>query len=163
MKWTWYDIEGYPNYKVSDYGEVINMNTMRILKKDRRRGYFSVRLSNGGISKVFSVHRLVASAFLGNPHELSQVNHKDGNRENNHVDNLEWSTQEDNLKHQYKNGLCPKGEENGNSKLTTLEVISIIKLNDGNHTSKEVSEIYGCSKDNIRSIWNCKTWKHIPR
>ncbi|WDS60548.1 major capsid protein [Bacillus phage BC-6] len=163
MKWIWYDIEEYPNYKVSDYGEVINMNTMRILKKDRRKGYYSVRLSKGGASKVFSVHRLVASAFLGNPYNLPQVNHKDGNRENNHVDNLEWVTQEDNLKHQQENNLCPKGEENGNSKLTTAEVVSIIKLNDGIHISKEVAEMYGCTMDNIRSIWNCKTWKHIPR
>ncbi|WDS60601.1 homing endonuclease [Bacillus phage BC-7] len=163
MIWKWYDIEGYPSYKVSNYGEIINMKTMKILRKDKRKGYFSVRLSRDNVSKVFSVHRLVANAFKGNPENLPQVNHIDGNKENNHIDNLEWCTREYNLKHQQDNGLVLKGERNGMSKLTTSEVVSIIKLNDGIHSSKEVAEMYGCTMDNIRSIWNCKTWKHIPR
>lgn len=163
MKWTWYLVEGYPNYMVSDYGEVINTNTMRILRKDNRKGYFSVRLSKDNESKAFSVHRLVATAFLGNPYKLPQVNHKDGDRENNYVGNLEWCTQEFNLRHQQENGLCPKGQANGNSKLTESEVISIIKLNNGKLTRKEVAKKFNCSADNIGQIWKNKTWKHIPR
>jgi len=163
MRWIWLPVKGYPNYYVSDYGEVINMDTMRILKKDNRKGYFSVRLSNGNVSKVFSIHRLVATAFLGNSSNLPQVNHKDGNKVNNHVDNLEWCTQEYNLQHQQVNDLVLRGEKNGMSKLTESQVVNIIKLNDGKHSRKEVSKMFNCCTDSIGNIWNNKTWKHIPR
>ena len=70
--------------------------------------YYRVPLTNKEhLKKYYLVHRLVAQAFIPNPNNLPQVNHKDGNKSNNCVNNLEWITREDNIKHAYKMGLNP--------------------------------------------------------
>lgn len=70
-------------------------------------GYLKVGLSVDGIHKYYLVHRLVAQAFIPNPNNLPQVNHIDGNKLNNHVDNLEWVSSYENQQHAVKNGLRP--------------------------------------------------------
>ena len=101
----WKDIEGYEGlYEVSSYGRVRSLGQFvnhnfggyayrkgRILKPGLgSRGYLSVTLSKNGIQKQYTVHRLVAQAFIENPDNLPQVNHKDEDRTNNNVTNLEW-------------------------------------------------------------------------
>lgn len=75
--------------------------------KGNRTGdyYYSVSISCDGKETNYPVHRLIAMAFLENPNNLRCVNHKDGNKQNNHVDNLEWCTNGHNVRHAYKNGL----------------------------------------------------------
>lgn len=68
-------------------------------------GYISVSLCKDGIEKTFNVHRLVAKTFIQNPNNLPEVNHIDGNKENNCVDNLEWVTRSENMQHSLKTGL----------------------------------------------------------
>jgi hypothetical protein len=99
-------IAEHPNYSISTDGTVRNIHTRRVLKQDMSRRYPSVRL--GKSSKSHSVHRLVASAFIPNPTNKAQVNHKDGVKTNNHVDNLEWMTASENMKHAVDTGLKPK-------------------------------------------------------
>lgn len=70
-----------------------------------KRGYKEVRLCKNGETRDFKIHRLVAQAFIPNPHNLPQVNHIDGNKGNNRVDNLEWVTSQQNIKHAYQIGL----------------------------------------------------------
>ena len=80
----------------------------KILKPEiTRDGHLRVVLCEAGKSKRVLVHRLVAQAFIDNPYNLPQVNHIDGDKSNNSIDNLEWCTREDNIKHAYKIGLNP--------------------------------------------------------
>ncbi len=95
----WRTIEGYEDkYEVSNLGRVRSLhsyggNTCRVMKPGKRTdGYLHVRLSKNGVVKQFLVHRLVAKAFIPNPNNLEMVNHKDENKVNNCVENLEWCT-----------------------------------------------------------------------
>lgn len=93
------DIAGFEDkYEVSSLGNVRNKITGRLLKPGRtNRGYLFVNLCKDGISKFKSIHRLVAQAFLPNPDNKPQINHKDKNRSNNNVDNLEFCTSQYNV------------------------------------------------------------------
>jgi hypothetical protein len=96
-------IPGYENYSVTRDGRVINTNTDHQLKGQINNcGYVRVELSKDGKQKKWFVHRLVASAYLPNPHNLPQVNHKDGNKTNNCDDNLEWCDASSNHKHSFR-------------------------------------------------------------
>lgn len=92
----WKDIEGYPNYQVSNMGRVKSLNYNRTGKEKilkgikNRKGYLQVGLCKEGLQKTVKVHRLVASTFIPNPNNLSQLNHIDEDKTNNCVDNLEW-------------------------------------------------------------------------
>lgn len=85
-------IKGY-DYEVSNTGQIRNVRTGRILKQRlNNRGYCQVCLCKDGVQKMFTVHRLVAKAFIPNPKNLPEVNHKDECKTNNRLDNLEWCT-----------------------------------------------------------------------
>ena len=92
----WKDIEGYPNYQISTMGRVKSLGNNKtrkdkILKSYKNnKGYLVVHLYKEGKVKGYSIHRLVTSAFIPNPNNLPQVNHKDEDKTNNRVDNLEW-------------------------------------------------------------------------
>lgn len=104
MKEEWKDIKGYEGrYMVSNFGRVKSMkyrhhNTVEILKQDNNLGYKRVCLyTKNGKRKRIKVHRLVAEAFIPNPNNYLYINHKDENKNNNRVDNLEWCTQSYNI------------------------------------------------------------------
>ena len=92
MEEIWKDIEGYEGlYQVSNMGRVKSLRRNIILKnRIKRKGYVRVMLRTNNIPKEYFVHRLVATAFISNPDNLPQVNHKDENKTNNCVNNLEW-------------------------------------------------------------------------
>lgn len=96
----WRCIPDYPNYQVSNLGNVRNIKTGRILSSGiNNSGYINVSLCKNGEAKNYMVHRLVASAFIPNPKNLPEINHKDHNRQNNCVDNLEWCTRQYNIEY----------------------------------------------------------------
>lgn len=100
---TWTTVVGFPNYEVSTYGRVRKADGHEpIAAETHCKGYLRVNLFLGGKRYHRKVHRLVAEAFLKNPFEKSQVNHIDGNKQNNCMWNLEWVTDEENKEHQRK-------------------------------------------------------------
>jgi hypothetical protein len=115
----WKDIEGYESlYQVSNLGRVKSLERVvgcgnkmiRVNEKIRKlnpngNGYLNLLLHKEGVKKAFRVHRLVAEAFIPNPNNLPEVNHKDGDKLNNTVDNLEWCTKSHNETHARKTGL----------------------------------------------------------
>lgn len=110
--------------KVNDFIEISNLGSIKshgkIIKGEiSNKGYKRVHVSDNGQEYKFYNHQLVAKTFIPNPDNKSCVNHIDGNKLNNKVDNLEWSTHGENLKHAYDIGLrdC-KGELNTQAKLT---------------------------------------------
>lgn len=108
------DIKGYEGiYMISEDGEVIatRYKEPKVMKPFHKTGnmgeksYLRVQLSKHGKPKKYSIHRLVADAFVENSHNKDTVNHIDGNKFNNHYTNLEWVTQRENNVHAYANGL----------------------------------------------------------
>lgn len=103
----WRVVDTHPNYRVSNDGEYVqNITTGRILKQcDNNKGYRTVNLYNNGEKTTYGVHRLIAEQYVpGGSPELT-VNHKDGNKHNNHPDNLEWVSYSENELHAHRNGL----------------------------------------------------------
>ena len=95
------------DYAISINGEIKSYKTNKFLVVHPcHKGYFRIRLiGNNGQRKTYAVHRLVATVYIPNPENLPQVNHIDGNKQNNHASNLEWCTNLINMQHSWKNGL----------------------------------------------------------
>lgn len=117
----WKDIEGFEDtYKISDSGEIWSKDRLCIDSKGRKRfrkgqklnpdiasnGYYRITLAKNGKKKQKYLHRLLAEYFVPNPNNLPQVNHKDGNKTNCNLKNLEWVTVKENTIHAYKHGLA---------------------------------------------------------
>ena len=164
---NWKKIEGYPNYSVSDLGRVRNDKTGMILKPSLvgrpGRKYLSVVISNKGKIKHFYLHRLVILSFIPNAENLPQVNHKDGNKLNNNLDNLEWCDNSHNVRHALKNGLIQpiKGENHHKSKVTEQEVLEIRRLRSEGWGQNKLAEKFGVSQFTISVIEHKKSWKHL--
>ena len=127
-------------------------------------GYKRVALWKNNKYKFHLVHRLVAKALIPNPENKPCVNHKDGNKQNNHVDNLEWITRSDNIKHSYihRDPKTYKGSGNKNAKLTEEQVKNIRKEYKNNKiTYKELAYKNNVGVTLIGYIVNNKVWKHV--
>lgn len=101
--WKPIPISEYSFYEISNFGNVRNGH--KPLKAWLSKGYPSVILCNNNSRKYFRIHRLVALAFVKNPNKYPQINHKDGNKQNNYFENLEWCTQGHNTKHAWEHKL----------------------------------------------------------
>ena len=127
-------INGYKNYIVSDQGEVTNTNSDHTMKKQINNcGYYRVELSKSGKQKKYFVHRLVATAYIPNKDNFPQVNHINGNKLDNRVENLEWCTASQNHKHSFKYLGRPvtmvRDIENGKTKIRKAYIPSIMERN----------------------------------
>lgn len=165
MKEKWKVVEGFSKYLISNTGRVKNIVKLRDLRFYNCNGYSKIELINDNSKdkKVF-VHRLVALNFIPNPSNKPQVNHIDGDKNNNNIENLEWCTASENMRHAFKEGLSVslKGENSHNSKMTDEKVILLREMYDsGEFLLKELAEEFNIS---ITVTWNIakrNTWKHI--
>lgn len=150
----WKEINGG---KVSHKGNVFGIR--KILTPVINDGYAYVMLKINGKFQHCAIHRLVAKAFIPNPENKPEVNHKDGVKFNNVVYNLEWSTDKENKIHAYNTGLSVRGERHTSSKLTNEDVLEIRRLK--GLPLIQLSEKFGVTKMCISKIQNNKIWKHI--
>jgi hypothetical protein len=151
-------IYGHEDYQIGNLGNVKSNKRKKesLLKPMIRNGYLRIDLNN----KTFTIHRLVAEAFIPNPDNKSQVNHINGIKTDNRVENLEWVTQSENIRHAIKIGIKKPslGENNGASK---LKVNQILEIRNSCLSSRKLALIYGVDKSIILDVKNKKTWKHV--
>lgn len=177
----WKDIPNTEGcYQVSNYGRFKSVFT-RLLNKGSKFSYkkerilklgkysndylqFSGNVNNKRVTGI--AHRLVAQAFIPNPENKPQVNHLDGNKQNNHVDNLCWATISENIRHSYevlnRKTADQSGVNNKNVKLTEKQVREIRNRYDNlKHTIFEISKDYKVKKAAIWKIVSRYNWKHL--
>ena len=167
MEEIWRDIEGYENiYQISNLGRIKSFKGHEKILKPRKdgNGYLQVDLCKSGKIKKFLIHRLVAIAFILNPKNKPCVNHIDGNKENNCIDNLEWCTVQENNIHAFKTNL----------KKPAYKPLIAINLTTGEEmqfkSQKEASEKLNLKRPNISNVLKGKqkktgnyTFKHIDK
>lgn len=167
-------LEGFDyEYFVTKDGRVWTNNRKngieRFMKQYVMDGYLNVGLRKEGKQKKFRVHRLVAQAFIPNPEGKPYINHIDGNRKNNHVENLEWCTQKENVYHadhilharNITEKLIIASSKNGTSKRKlTMEQANEVRFlrASGNYTIRELSEMFGLSENGIKRILYGKSY-----
>lgn len=142
----WRDTYVYgEQYEVSNLGKVRNKITKHILYQQKdTKGYLRTSLSKNNVQVTVKVHRAVAIAFIKNPNNLPQVNHKDGNKENNSVENLEWISNYDNMQHAVKNGLTNHVENAGRKRRPIIGISDSGKTVRFDSLAKASSELHIC-------------------
>lgn len=113
---------------------------------------------NSGVRKVALIHRLVAKAYIPNPEDKKEVNHKDLDKTNNCVSNLEWTTRYENLKHSWNNNRKRIGSTNGASILGEEDVLLIDKLLRENYSQTEISRMFEVSNHAVHRIAKGYNW-----
>lgn len=156
------------DYRITKNGEVWSpYRGWHIVSPQKiEKGYFRVGLMTNQGRKFLMVHRLVLETYSPIENSLNlQVNHIDGNKENNSIENLEWCTQSENQIHAIKNGLKPnqpKGEKVKGSKLKEEDVIKIWKLlQTTSYSLQDIGDMYGVSKHCIFDIKRGKSWSWL--
>jgi len=167
MEENWKDINGYDgDYKINSLGKVCSYKYgYPVIMKTflAGKGYEVVTLCKKNISKKYYIHRLVAIHFIENLNNYPEVNHIDGNKINNKLNNLEWVDGVSNMKHaREKLGFNQRGENSSNAKLTEDNVIDIINMyKTGKYTYAQIAKNYNVHHGHICSIVNRKFWKHL--
>lgn len=155
------------DYLISNYGELMNMKTKRIRKWNiSGDGYYKCTIQFEGHYFKVSAHRLVAIAFIPNPDNKPEVNHKDGDKSNNKVWNLEWVTSSENTKHAIALGLKwyvgMKGENNARHIYTEHQIHRACKMMENSMNRPIViSNITGIDRSTLYKIRKGEAWNHI--
>jgi len=158
----WASVAGFEDqYEVSNTGFVRNKRTEKLLTlMDNGRGYLTVCLGRAVAGKNTRryIHRLVASAFLDRADWANEVNHKDGDKSNNYVTNLEWTDRQGNINHSWESNLSTPTPK----KLDEGEVMGIfLESTSGCKPQSEIAESYGICQQTVSDIKNKKIWKHV--
>lgn len=165
------DTQKLPDYfMVSPNGEIYSKRSGRLMKQNKiGNGYLGIQTKIGGRkgeTYCLRVHREVALAFIPNPENKPQVNHIDGDKTNNKVENLEWVTYSENSIHAVETGLFVSlvGEENGGSKLNEIDVLFIRENfipKSRTYGARALGRKFGVNKTTIMKIIRRELWKHI--
>ncbi len=169
----WLDIKKYEGiYKISSFGRILSLSRKsfngrtlfeKILKcSTDRDGYIIVYLfDNFGKKKNYKVHRLVAEYFIENKLSFPQVNHRDCNKKNNIVTNLEWVDDKTNKSHFSLSGHKLKGEEISNSKLKNNDILQIRELYKNKTSQIEIAKKFNINQNTVCKIIRRKIWRHV--
>lgn len=164
----WKTLKEIQNYEVSNLGRIRTKKTGRIRKLyTNHNKYLRITFSHKNITKLYFIHVLVAKAFIKNSNNKPHVNHKDCNKLNNHVENLEWVSHKENMIHAHVNGCFPedwnrKGKNACYVKLSEKQVLEIRKkYKTEDVTYQDLAKIYNVTKSCINNIVNKRNWKHI--
>lgn len=173
MNEEWRDIEGYEGvYQISNLGRVKSLDRMvghnkggkKLIRGKLKRahiaknGYPMLNLSNKNRQESVYLHRILGKTFLPNPRRLETINHKDGNKENFDLSNLEWASHSENISHAYRTGLRKPTRI-----LDDCIVLSIITFAHKRHTSQQsLANCFGVTRSCVQSIVRRNTWKHMP-
>jgi len=176
MKEEWRVIKHFTGYMVSNRGRVKSMERI-IMRRDSKpnpiktrvlslihhsRGYLVVHLHKNGEHKRKLVHRLVGEAFITNPKNKPEINHKNGIKDDNRVENLEWVTRLENAHHALISGFITQGENHPNSLLTNKQIGGVRKLlKQGQFRQREIGELFSVSVQVINYINTGKTYKTV--
>jgi DNA-binding transcriptional regulator YiaG len=163
-----YPIKGFDKYMITKTGKVYSCYSKIFMKPHQNKdGYLKVIINNNNNKKVNkTIHRLLMENFVPNPENKKEVNHLDGNKQNNSLDNLEWLTRKENAQHASSLGLFNPvktpmpGEKNGNSKLKEKDILEI-RAAKGQVTQGNLAIKYGISKSQIDRIQNGHYWNHV--
>ena len=160
----WKPVKDYEGiYEVSNRGDVRNVKTRRTLKHGRNKGYASVNLYIGERKyKTKKVHRLIAEAFIANPDGLPVINHKNGNKLDNRIENLEWCTQAHNIQHMIDEGLhSGRGGTHWNARLNEEIVRKMRSLRKAGRSVNEIARQFGVKANTASSAISGVTWAHV--
>lgn len=166
MKEYFIPIRGFEDrYSISNIGRVKSEVSNIYLKLAKNRGgYLYVNLWKNGKGYVKKIHRLVAIHFLKNSELKEQVNHKDCNKLNNRIDNLEWCSQLENMRHAYKNGIIPFSpliEKMRKLNIHKVRIIRLLKKINPAISNIKIGEYFGVKNNTISDILLNKRWKVI--
>jgi len=175
MKEEWRDIEGLEGfYQVSSAGRVRSFNKAKgkdvkgkpriLYTKANNSGYLLVWTCLYGRKKALTIHRLVAKAFVSNPEGKEFVNHKNGVKTDNRVDNLEWCTRRENMAHAHAKGLAPRyGVKNSQAKLTPHAVkrMRLMREISPSMSYKNIGALFGVGEGAARDAILKIKWSHI--
>jgi len=156
-------IAEYPRYAATPDGRIYSFKSDKFLKyMTKPNGYLCCSLTRDGKTRQILVHRVIASLFCDNPNNYTQVNHKNGIKEDNRASNLEWCTQSYNNKHAYRTGLRSHvGEQHNQTHLTDKDVLAIRSELDRGVKGKDLSVKYNISRPTICDIRYRRSWTHI--
>ncbi len=151
-------------YRVYEDGTIYDLVKQRVMPTHiTPNGYVATYMHIGDVGTEYGVHRVVLCAFTDKPiHYKLQVNHKDGNKQNNNLSNLEWVTCSENLKHAFKHGLhSQQGEHNSFAKFTEKQIHEICQMIADNVPIKNIAVQYNTCDAEIYAIRSGKLWPHI--
>lgn len=164
MSIEWKEIPDFSNYKVSSDGQIAsfyNNANGEIVKQSDNFGYKTVRLKrDDGTSKKVRVHRMVAIAFIPNPRCKQEVNHINGNKADNRVENLEWCTPAENIKHSYKTlNREPPVKKGSGYRIRLLNPTQVRIIRETNISCRELAELFGVHRTTINNVRTGRSYK----
>ena len=172
MTEEWRTIPGFELYEASSDGRIRRSTSSprtnstypgRILSPDGSTGYLRVTVHQNGKMSRQMVHRLIARTFMNPARPRMQINHKDGNKSNNRVDNLEWCTPQENVIHAWSGGLCTpnSGERHGCAMLTNRDIDVIRLAASRGVPQRHIASVFNVNDSTISMIVIGKSWGHV--